>query len=237
MRETHQETWRVARALLIKAVENGLLSRAEADKLPEADMIQFIFRPGFSTAAQVTNISGRGVGMDIVKSKITELKGKVDVETAPGKGTTFVIRLPLTLAMIQALLVEIGGAKYALPLESVREIVALRPDELHHIQGKGLVIFIREQPVSVVNLGRGVKIRNADTLNGEAKGVVAKGAGESFIIPVERVIGEEEIVVKGLSSEFASVKGISGATILGDGSIALIFDIPMIGELCGGRRR
>ncbi len=220
-----------------KIVENNLLPRAEAEKLSDAEAIQYIFRPGFSTAAQVTNISGRGVGMDIVSSKIAELKGKVEVETVAGEGTTFVIRLPLTLAMIQGLLVEIGGAKYAIPLESVREIVDIRAGGLRRVQGKGLVIFIREQVVPVVDLGQSVGIRTPPGgCKEETRGVVTKGAGELFIIPVDRVIGEEEIVVKGLSSEFSAVKGISGATILGDGSIALIFDIPSVGELCGVRR-
>ncbi|OVE81430.1 hypothetical protein BVY04_03305 [bacterium M21] len=214
-----------------KAIKNGIVTREGAEHLTEDEINHLIFQPGFSTAAQVTNISGRGVGMDIVRSKVNELKGKIDIETALGKGTSFTIRLPLTLAMIEALLVQIGNTRYAFPLEVVREIVEVGTEQLKSVEGKGQLIFLREEAISLVNLS---KVMDADPLispNGSVRAVITKSSGENLAVAVDRVIGEEEIVVKALSEEFSTVRGVSGATVLGDGGIALILDVTGICEL------
>ncbi len=213
-----------------KIVEKGLLTEGQSRELSDKDVMQYIFHPGFSTAAQVTNVSGRGVGMDIVKSTVSELKGTVDLESEPGTGTSFVIRLPLTLAMIKALLVEIGGGAYALPLESVREIVDLQPEDINSIEGKGKAIFLREEGIALVPLDRVMGLHAARNGRDVVRAVVARAGDRTLAIPVDRVIGDDEIVVKALTEEFEHVRGVSGATILGNGSIALILDAASILE-------
>ncbi len=220
-----------------KAVERGLIDAEAAARLPPHEVFQFIFLPGFSTAAQVTNISGRGVGMDIVKSKVTALKGRIDIESEPGRGATFTISLPLTLAMIDSLLVRIGGARYAFPLECVREIVEVRDDEVRSVEGRGRVIYLREQAISLIDLGRAMGIQPAATGGGTIRAVITKGGSETMAIIVDQVLSDEEIVVKPLSDDFRGVRGLSGATVLGDGGVALILDIHGIHELSRGPRK
>lgn len=214
-----------------KAVQLGWYTQDSVKTLSDEDLTDLIFRPGFSTARQVTNISGRGVGMDIVKSKIMELKGKVHIRNTPGQGIKFTIRLPLTLAMIKALLVEIGGAHYAFPLETVREVVNVDPEQIRSIHNRGRLLYLRERPTTLVDLKKVMSMRSATDIEESALAVVIKNANEPLAIPVSRVIGEQEIVVKGLPPDFAHVKGFSGATFLGDGSIALIFDVSAMGEI------
>jgi two-component system chemotaxis sensor kinase CheA len=219
-----------AERIRAKAVRNGLCTAEAAERLGPAETYALIFEPGFSTAESVTNISGRGVGMDIVRSKVNELKGRIEIESTPGQGTAFTIRLPLTLAMIDALLVEVGGGRYALPLESVREIVELAPGEIHPVEGKGEAICLRENVIALVDLEHTVGLAPLRRGDGCVRAVVTKGGRETMALAVDRVIGDEEIVVKPLSPEFESVQGVSGATVLGDGGIALILDVETIGE-------
>jgi two-component system chemotaxis sensor kinase CheA len=223
-----------------KAIERGLVTAAACARLTPAEIYQFIFLPGFSTAAQVTNISGRGVGMDIVKSRVTALKGTVDIESLPGQGATFTISLPLTLAMIDSLMVRVGEARFAFPLDSVREIVELDPREVRSVEGKGRVIFLRGQAISLIELSQALGIPARQDGRETICAVITKGSGETLAIAVDQVIGDEEIVVKPLTQEFAQVRGVSGATVLGDGGVALILDIHGILDLDrtrGSRRR
>ena len=219
-----------------KAIERGLVTAEAAARLSAAEIYQFIFLPGFSTAAQVTNISGRGVGMDIVKSKVTALKGKIDITSDPGKGATFTISLPLTLAMIESLLVRIGEGRFAFPLDSVREIVEVTAQEVRSIEGKGRVIFLREQVISLLDLHRVLGINPLTNSGDLVRAVITKGGGETLAIAVDQVIGDEEIVVKPLGQDFTHVRGVSGATVLGDGGVALILDIHGIHELTRSKR-
>ncbi len=219
-----------------KAIERGLVTAEAANRMPAAEVYQFIFLPGFSTAAQVTNISGRGVGMDIVKSKITALKGKVEITSEPGKGATFTIALPLTLAMIDSLLVRVGEARFAFPLDSVREIVEVQQQEVRTVEGKGRVIFLRDQVISLLDLNRVVGICPLTGARDTVRAVITKGGSETLAIAVDQVIGDEEIVVKPMGQEFAHVRGLSGATVLGDGGIALILDVHGIHELSRVKR-
>ncbi|MBF0397431.1 MAG: chemotaxis protein CheA [Desulfobacterales bacterium] len=219
-----------------KALEKGLVTKEQADRMLDHEIIQYIFQPGFSTAEKVTNISGRGVGMDIVKSKVNELKGKVDIESIPSKGTCFTIRLPLTLAMIKSLLVEIGGARCAIPLEFVKEILEKQVTEIKHIEGKGKVIFLRDNIIALIYLSETIYLDPLKSKDDLIQAVVIRGTGETFAIPVDRILWEEEIVIKGLPDEFSKVSGISGATILGDGGIALILDVEAIREAAKRRK-
>ena len=219
-----------------KAVERGLVTAEAASRLEPAEIFQFIFLPGFSTAAKVTSISGRGVGMDIVKSKVTALKGKIDIASEPGKGATFTISLPLTLAMIESLLVRIGEGRFAFPLDCVREIVEVRNQDVRTVEGKGKVIFLRDQVISLIDLNQVVGIGPLSHHGEVVRAVVTKGGGETLAISVDQVIGDEEIVVKPLGQEFAHVRGLSGATVLGDGGVALILDTHGIHDLSRNRR-
>jgi two-component system chemotaxis sensor kinase CheA len=214
-----------------KAIERGLVTAEAAARMSHEEIYQFIFLPGFSTAAQVTNISGRGVGMDIVKSKVMALKGKIAISSDPGKGASFTISLPLTLAMIDSLLVKIGNDRFAFPLDCVREIVEVSADEVRTVEGKGRVIFLRDQVISLLDLNRVVGISPLSSTSGLVRAVITKGGAETLAIAVDQVIGDEEIVVKPLGQQFTKVRGLSGATVLGDGGIALILDIHGIHDL------
>jgi two-component system chemotaxis sensor kinase CheA len=211
-----------------KAIKNGIVTEAVAERMPDEDAYGLIFQPGFSTAETVTNISGRGVGMDIVKSKVEELKGKIEIQSQKGQGCTFIIRLPLTLAMIDALLVNIGKTRYAFPLESVCEIVEVAPEDIRTVEGKGEVIFLRNNVISFLDLEDVIDLDRLKKKGQSLRAVVA-GTGKSPVaIAVDSVIGEEEVVVKALTEEFENVVGISGATVLGDGGIGLILDVDSI---------
>lgn len=213
-----------------KAVEKGIITQAQADALDDAGTRALVFLPGFSTAASVSQVSGRGVGMDIVRAKVGELKGVVDIDSTVGTGTSFTIRLPLTLAMIKALLVEIGGERHALPLDAVREIVEIDTARVRHIDGGGCFIPLRDGIVALADLPRILGLKPHRDGQGTMRAVITKGGREPLAIPVDRVLREEEIVVKALPEEFARVRGLAGASILGDGGVALIIDIPTIIE-------
>jgi len=220
-----------------KAVAGGLLSADAAARLSDSEAGQLIFEPGFSTAAKVTNISGRGVGMDIVRSKVQELKGTIGIESEPGRGTTFTIRLPLTLAMIEALLVRIGQTRYAFPLESVREIVDVHPGEISSVEGGGRMITVRERVIALIDLEQAIGTDTLRQSTGTMRAVITKGVRQSLAVLVDQVLGDEEIVVKALSEEFDQVQGIAGATVLGDGGIALILDVTGIDRVLTRSRR
>jgi two-component system chemotaxis sensor kinase CheA len=182
-----------------KIVERGLESREMANSLSDKEVISFIFKSGFSTADKVSDLSGRGVGLDVVKTKIETLGGVVELESVYGKGSKTIIRLPLTLAIIQALLVRIGDEKFAIPLGSIREIDSIAPSDIQ---------MVRNQ--EVIMLRNVVIVRKGDKLSG-------------FV--VDSLIGQQEIVIKSLGKLLSGVRWIAGATILGDGIVALIVDV------------
>jgi two-component system chemotaxis sensor kinase CheA len=202
-------------------VERALLGAAEAEKLADRDAIAYIFHPGFSTAKQVTDISGRGVGLDIVNSRIAALTGSVEVESRVGLGSTFTIRVPLTLAMVRALLVEASDGRYALPLDSVSEIVQVTEAAVHRISGTIPHLRIRNGLLPLVDLRRGAGHAPA----ARCWAVLAKAKDAAIAVLVDRVMREEELVVKAIPAEMRSSNCASGATVLGDGSIALFVDL------------
>ncbi len=209
--------------VLQRAIEKGIVQPEEAGRLNEQETLNLIFEPGFSTAAEVTEVSGRGVGMDVVRSCLERLKGTVHVFTEPGKGTTFELRVPLTLASIQALLFRVGGRLYAVPLSSVLEIIRITEDEIHRVDQRE-VIRLRDQVLTLVRLDQLDKIHSVE--NRKRAFVIVIGAAEKrFGLMVDSMVGEEELVVKAIASDLVSTDLVSGASILGDGTVVLILNV------------
>ena len=206
-----------------KAVEKGMISQEEADKLDDADAVRLIFLPGFSTAEKITDISGRGVGMDVVRSKIEALSGHVDVETKIDEGSVFKIKLPLTLAIIQAMLVQVQEEMYAIPLGSIDSTINIQPTDIQTIQNKE-VIVLRGEIIPIIRMDKLLQVPHVK--DAEDLFVVVVHAGEAKAgIVVDNLIGQQEIVIKTLGSLFTGLKMFSGATVLGDGRVALILDV------------
>ena len=208
-----------------KAEEQGLIS--EAADLPDSELFQLIFHPGFSTAQAVTNLSGRGVGMDVVKRTIDSLRGSIEIDSQPGHGTEITLRLPLTLAIIDGLLVRIGNGRYVIPLAAVEECVELSAAEDARSTGRSF-LNIRGELVPFLRLRE--IFRSAQKPDPYQKVVVIAGAQGRVGLVVDQVIGEHQTVIKSLSRLHASVENFSGATILGDGSVALIIDVAQLVE-------
>ena len=212
-----------------KAVAKGLVGEEESHRLSDRQVVQYIFHPGLSTADAVTDISGRGVGMDIVKSRIEALNGTVEARPDPGRGTTFTIRLPLTLAIMSVLLARVGEVAYAIPLDHLDEIVEVGPGQVYRIHGRRS-IEIRGRITSLIALGdvfRGPGLRPAGAdAPAEKATVVVVSNGESTVgLIVDELLGMQEAVLKSLARNFRPVGGLSGASILGDGRVCLILDI------------
>jgi two-component system chemotaxis sensor kinase CheA len=209
-----------------KCVEKGLITQAEADKMDANEAIRMVFYPGFSTSEVVTDVSGRGVGMDAVKTKIESLGGMVDVETKINEGSKFKIRLPLTLAIIQALLVNISEEIYAIPLGSIDSTINITPQDIKTIQNQE-VILLRGQIIPIVHLGQVLDIpKIKERVEDDELFVVIVHMGDSRAgIIVDTLIGQQEIVIKSLGKLLAGIKIIAGATILGNGQVALILDV------------
>ncbi|SNX55497.1 chemotaxis protein CheA [Thermoanaerobacterium sp. RBIITD] len=205
-----------------KALERGLLSNDELAQISKDRLIKLLFEPGFSTSDTVSDISGRGVGLDVVKNKIESLNGTIEVETEVDKGTKFIIKLPLTLAIIQALLVKIGSEKYAFPLNSISEIVNKNNNEIHLVQGKEVVIY-RGRVIPLIRLNNVLDIESKNDHENFVCVIIKKGENLAAC-NVDELIGQQEIVIKPLGKYLNNVKIIAGATILGDGQVALIID-------------
>ncbi len=211
-----------------KALEKGMINQAEAEKMDAAEAVRLLFLPGFSTAKVVTDVSGRGVGMDAVKTKIESLGGMVDVETKVNEGSRFKIRLPLTLAIIQALLVKVCEEIYAIPLGSIDSTINITPGDIKTIQNQE-VILLRGQIIPIVRLGNVLGVPECGKENAEELYVVIVHMGEQKAgVIVDTLIGQQEIVIKSLGKLLASIKVLAGATILGDGRVALILDVGSI---------
>lgn len=210
-------------AVKAKAIERGTITPEQAENMSDKDIIDLLFLPSFSTAKKVSDVSGRGVGLDVVKSKIESLSGDVEVKTKLGEGSTFMIRLPLTLAIIQALMVEVGGEKYAISLGSIQTIEDIAPAEIRFVQNKE-VINLRGDIIPLIRLNEVLDI--ASTKGPEDNLIVAivKKGDKLAGLVVDELMGQQEIVIKSLGKYINKSKVISGATILGDGEIALIID-------------
>ncbi len=218
--------------ILRKALDKGLVSEADAQRLTAPQIYQLIWKPGLSTTEKVTDVSGRGMGMDIVKTKIDELSGAVEISSQRGKGTTITIKLPLTLAILPSLMVEIAGEVFAMPMEAVTEIVSVDRNLVRTVHGRPMA-RVRGRMVSLVRLGDLLSFHRAAAAaqacqTPETNLVVVSDAGREIGLAVHRVIGEEDIVIKSIADNYRNVRGVAGASILGDGRVALILDVPAL---------
>jgi two-component system, chemotaxis family, sensor kinase CheA len=209
-----------------RAIEHGIVSPEAAFQLNESEALQLIFAPGLSTADQVTEISGRGVGLDVVKSALEALKGSIELESEPGKGTTFRLLVPLTLASIQALLFRVNGRLYAVPLASVAEITRITEEDIHRIDDRE-VFQLRQQVLTLVRLDR-LESKSTPERAKRIFVVVIGTGGRRFGLAVDSLMGEEELVIKALEDQLVTSPLVSGASILGDGTVVLILNVPAV---------
>ena len=212
-----------AEAVKNKAIEKGVVTPDQAALLTEKQCVELLFHPGFSTAKQVSEISGRGVGLDVVKSKVESLSGEVTVRTKLGEGSTWVIRLPLTLAIIQALMVIIGEEKYAIPLDSIQSIEDVSPADIKFVENKE-VINLRGSVLPLIRLNEVLDTESKRNPDEDMVVVIARKGDQQVGLVIDELMGQQEIVIKPLGKYTNKCKLISGATILGDGEIALILD-------------
>ncbi len=207
-----------------KALSKGIITEEQSQLMSKREALQLIFMPGFSTAAKVTSVSGRGVGMDVVRTNIQNLKGMREIESEVGKGTTFVLKLPLTLAIIQGLLVKISSETYAIPLNSVVEVVSVDLKSIYSVN-KMEVVRLRDDVYPLIRLDRVLCINGKDK-NLENRYIVVVGMGHQRVgFVVDELLGQQEIVIKSLGEYLGHVSGIAGSTILGDGRVIMIIDV------------
>ena len=219
-----------AEAIKQKALEKGLVTKAELEAMDPNDIMRLIFMSGFSTAETVTDVSGRGVGMDVVRTKIEALGGSLELDSTPGQGTRVRIRLPLTLAIIQALLIQVQAETYAIPLGSIDSTINIVPEDIRTIQQQE-VILLRGQIIPLVRLAKRLGITQSAEFESEQElYVVIVQSGDNKIgLLVDSLVGQQEIVIKSLGTILTGIKQIAGATILGDGQVVLILDVNALG--------
>jgi two-component system chemotaxis sensor kinase CheA len=208
--------------LRVKAAERGLVSAQEP--LSERETLELVFAPGLSTAASVTDLSGRGVGMDVVRRNIERLRGTIDIESAVGSGTTFTIALPLTLAIIEGLLVQVGAERFVVPTLSVRESFRPLPHMLSFVQGRGEMVSVRGRLVPLLRLADHLRIAAAVTDPTRGIVMVLEAGQDHRCLLVDALVGKQEVVVKTLGETFREQQDFAGAAILGDGRVGLVLD-------------
>ncbi|MGL2649818.1 chemotaxis histidine kinase/response regulator CheAY2 [Helicobacter pylori] len=213
-----------------KAIEKGVISERDAESMSDREAFNLIFKPGFSTAKVVSNVSGRGVGMDVVKTNIEKLNGIIEIDSEVGVGTTQKLKIPLTLAIIQALLVGVQEEYYAIPLSSVLETVRISQDEIYTVDGKS-VLRLRDEVLSLVRLSDIFKVDAILESNSDVYVVIIGLADQKIGVIVDYLIGQEEVVIKSLGYYLKNTKGIAGATVRGDGKITLIVDVGAMMEM------
>ncbi len=209
--------------ILKKAVEKGIIE--EHAILADNQIYNLIFLPGFSTAEKVTDVSGRGVGMDVVKKNIEKLRGKVDVYTKEGSVTRFSIRLPLTLAIIDGMIVEVGKEKFIIPTLSIEESIRPRREEISTVQNRGEIANVRGNLLPIVRLHKVYKIQPKKVDPWDALLVIVEGEGQRFCLLVDDLLGQQQVVIKSLGDKLKNIRGVTGGAILGDGKVALILDV------------
>lgn len=208
-----------------KAIEKGTITEQQAETMSEKEFIDLLFRPSFSTADKISDVSGRGVGLDVVKTKIESLGGSIEARTVKGEGSTFIIQLPLTLAIIQALMVEVGNEKYAIPLGNIDTIEEISDDEIKLVQSKE-VIYLRGSVIPIVRMNEVLEMEDyeQDPQKQSMVVVVVKKGDQRLGLGVDNLLGQQETVIKSMGHHITNAKLFSGATILGDGEVALILD-------------
>jgi two-component system chemotaxis sensor kinase CheA len=212
--------------ILLKALESGLVQ--EGAVLSDKEVFNLIFEPGFSTAEVVTDVSGRGVGMDVVRKHLQKLRGRIDIESRPGNGSTFFLKLPLTLAIIDGLVVKTGGERYIIPIYAIREIFRPKPEGLFTLEDREEMVLVRGSLLPVTRLYQRFGVRPRTTELHEGVLVVVETAAKSFCLMVDEVIGKQEVVIKSLGEMFKRLPGIAGGAILGDGRVGLILDMDTV---------
>ena len=217
--------------ILAKAVANGLVGAGA--QLAPADVHQLIFQPGFSTAEKVTEISGRGVGMDVVRRNIDALRGRIDIHTARGVGTTFSIRLPLTLAIVDGIIVAVGHERFVIPAFAVRESLRPKAEQVHSVYGQPCMVQVRDRLIPSLHLGDLFGVAGAQHDITSATVVVLEDNGRPTALIVDELIGKQEVVIKSLGRTFEGVRGVAGGAILGDGRVGLILDAGGLAGLMG----
>lgn len=215
--------------ILARARQRGT---ALSDDAPDSEVFQLVFEAGFSTAEKVTDVSGRGVGMDVVKRNIQALSGTVDLNSVAGQGTKVTVSVPLTLAIMEAMTIAIGGETYVLPLACVVESLSVASDELHTLPGHGDTLRVREEYLPVLHLARLFPPRNPREQSAGIA-VIVETDGSKAALLVDELVGQQQVVVKSLETNFRKVPGLSGATVMGDGSVALILDVAHMVRLSG----
>lgn len=213
--------------ILSKAAARGLVP--EGAELGDREVWQLIFEPGFSTAKRVTDVSGRGVGMDIVRRHVEVLRGRIDIESAPGRGTRFLLKIPLTLAIIDGLVVEVGTERYIVPIFAVREIVRPNSEMLFTAEGRREMVLVRERLLPLLRLCHVLKLQPRSENPSECLILVIESQDRSYCLMVDGLLGKQEVVMKGLGETFRGVHGLAGAAILGDGRVRLILDVATLG--------
>jgi len=209
--------------ILKKAIEKGLVE--ENASLTDQQIYGLIFAAGFSTAEKITDISGRGVGMDVVKKNVERLRGKVEISTVEGKGTKISIKLPLTLAIIDGMVVQVGDEKYVVPMLSIEESIRPNKENISTVQQRGELLNVRGDLLPIVRLHNLYNVKPKRTNPWEALILVVEGEGQRCGILVDDLLGQQQIVIKSLGEQFRNVKGVSGSAILGDGRVSLILDV------------
>ena len=207
-----------------KAIEKGHITAEQAEKMSDKDAIELLFRPSFSTAEQISELSGRGVGLDVVRTNVESLGGSIEAKTELGVGSTFTIRLPLTLAIIQALMAEVGMEKYAIPLGSIQTIEDIAISDVKFVQGKE-VISIRGSVIPIIRLRDVLDVEDDEEERTRLTVVIVNKGEKQAGLVIDHLIGQQEIVIKSIGQYINNVKMIGGATILGDGEVALILDV------------
>jgi two-component system chemotaxis sensor kinase CheA len=219
--------------LLAKAKENGL---NVSDTMTDEDVFQLIFAPGFSTANEVTDVSGRGVGMDVVKRNIQGMGGRVEIQSKKGEGTITSIVLPLTLAILDGMSIKVGSETFILPLSTVLESLQPNKDDMYAMAGDDVVLKVRDEYLPVIAIHEVLDVENAITDPTKSIAVIVQGEGRRYAMLVDELIGQQQVVVKNLEDNYRKVPGISAATILGDGSVALILDISGLHRLSRAKK-
>jgi len=222
-----------------KAVEKGLMDRESAARLDHQDCFNLIFMAGFTTKNQISDVSGRGVGLDVVKTRISQLNGTVEIHSKLGEGTTMKIKVPLTLAILPTLMVMVQGRKFALPMSVVREIFELDPERTNVVDGR-LVVMVRNKAMPLFFIERWLAgmagtVRKYEAATGERQVVTVLLGNQAIGFVVDEVLGLEEVVIKPLGAMLQGLPGLAGSTITGDGRIALIVDIPSLIKSFGSR--
>jgi len=209
--------------ILRKAKEKGLLE--DGSHLSDNEVFNLIFEPGFSTAEQITDVSGRGVGMDVVRKHIQKLRGRIDIESTPGRGARFLLKLPLTLAIIEGLVIGVGQHRYIVPIFTVKEMFRPAEGQVYTIENQDETVQVRGRMLPIIRLHRrfGVQARTEDPC--EALLIVSESEGKQFCLMVDDLIGKQEVVIKSLGEMLKNTDGVAGGAILGDGRVGLILDM------------